>query len=124
MDLKTLTDPQSIDVDTSISIEERGKLVVPVFLNSRGEPIREGSDSRPYNTLIDRAVRSLEESTCLDTIIESRVVVVGNSRVDHNDVGLLSLMEGRYQLSHLVQRETLWVSSEDMSGVHVVNISP
>lgn len=80
--------------------------------------------TRPNNTLIDRAIRSLQEGVRLDTVVERRVVVVGNCWVDHDDVGLLSLVQGGDQLSHLVQRETFGISSEDMSGVHVVDISP
>jgi hypothetical protein len=80
--------------------------------------------TRPYNTLVDRAVGSLQESVCFDTIVERRVVVIGNGRVNHNDVGLLSRVQGRHQLSHLFQRESFWVCCEDMSGVHVVDIGP
>lgn len=80
--------------------------------------------TRPDDTLINRAIRSLEESTCLDAIVERRVVVVGNGRVDHDDVGLLSLVQSRNQLPHLVQGEALWISGEDMPGVHVIDISP
>jgi hypothetical protein len=50
--------------------------------------------TRPDNTLVDRAVGSLEEGICLDTIVERRVVIVGNGRVNHDDVGLLSLVQG------------------------------
>jgi hypothetical protein len=80
--------------------------------------------TRPNNTLIDRAIGSLQEGVRFDTIVECRVVVVGNCRVNHDNVGLLSGVQSGDQLPHLVQRESFWISGEDMSGVHVVDISP
>ena len=38
-------DPESVDVNASVGIEEREELVVPVFLNIGVEPVREGSDT-------------------------------------------------------------------------------
>jgi hypothetical protein len=50
--------------------------------------------TRPDDTLVERAIGSLQEGVCLDTIVERRVVIVGNGRVNHDDVGLLSLVQG------------------------------
>jgi hypothetical protein len=85
--------PQSIDVNTSLRIEELQELRIPVLLRIGVKPIGEDSWARPHSTFVERAVRPLLEDLKLSAVVVTIVVTSPDSRVDHNDVMLLMSME-------------------------------
>ncbi|KAI7052603.1 hypothetical protein KC366_g22 [Hortaea werneckii] len=116
-------DPERINVDTSVCVEERSELAVPVILRARVEPIWEDCNARPDNTLIQSSIITLEENVLLYTFEVSVIVVVSDSWVHHDNVVLLSLMQRRNQLLHHVQRVPVRIQGEDTAKVHVVDTS-
>ena len=77
-------DPESVNVNTGFRAEEAAKLAVPVRLCTWSEPIRESCHTRPDDTFVRGAVRELEESVMVNTVVEARVVLVRNRWVDHH----------------------------------------
>ena len=73
---------------------------------------------------MDGAISLLEQNTILLAAVESRVVLVSDSRVDHSDVVLVMLVEVVDNLADFVKRESLRVKSKDPAVVHVIDISP
>jgi hypothetical protein len=60
----------------------------------------------------------------VDVIIDCGHTRVANSRINHDDILLVMLMQVRNQFPHLVNGEPLRVESEHFPATHVVDISP
>jgi len=73
---------------------------------------------------MNRTIGLLEPNAILLTAVESRVVLVSDGRVNHENVVLAMLVEVVDNLTDFVKRESLRVKSEDPAVVHVIDISP
>jgi hypothetical protein len=65
-----------------------------------------------------------QEDVIIQTLVGRRVVLVGHSRVNHDDVVLVISMEVVNKFAHHGQGESLRVDGEDSSKVHVIDIRP
>ncbi|KAF5121944.1 hypothetical protein E5D57_012416 [Metarhizium anisopliae] len=117
-------DPEGVNVDARVAVEEAGKHGVPVGAGVAREPVREDGHAGPHDAQPRGAVGALEEDVLLEARRQRRVVLVGHGRVDHDDVVLVARVQVRHERAHLVQREALRVEREDAPPVHVVNVRP
>jgi hypothetical protein len=70
---------QSIDIHTSVGVEERLKLAVPVALRILVKPIGKRRNARPHFAFVDAAISYLQEYICVNTIVERGIILVSNS---------------------------------------------
>lgn len=117
-------DPEGVNVDARVAVEEAAKHGVPVGGGVAREPVREDGHAGPHDAQPRGAVGALEEDVLLEARGQRRVVLVGHGRVDHDDVVLVARVQVRHERAHLVQREALRVEREDAPPVHVVNVCP
>ena len=88
---------------------------------------REAGDTRPYNALENLSLLVKEDTliTTLGECVVGEVVIflllVSNGWVDHDNVVLIVLVQVVNDVTHPLQRETVWVESHDVSVVHVVD---
>ena len=115
-------DPKSIDVRTVDAIEEVNKLLIPVLLRIWVKPVWEVTRSGPNNALIVAAVIFLHKDIVAKTLVKRRVwLLVVYSRVNHDDIVLVSGVDSVNEILDKISREPLRVEGEDSSAVHVVN---
>lgn len=115
-------DPKSINVRTVDAIEEVNKLLIPVLLRVWVEPVREVTRSGPNNALIVAAVVFLHKDIVAETLVKRWVwLLVVNSRVDHDDIVLVSGMDSVNEILDKISRKSLGIEGEDSSAVHVVD---
>lgn len=88
------------------------------------EPIGEDRNTRPHNAQPVGSIVALKEDIICNTAVVWRVILVGDSRVHHNNLLLVAGMEIIVNRLHLLERESLGVKREDPSSVHVVDIGP
>lgn len=117
-------DPQRIDINACLRIEELKELIVPVLLSAWVEPIRENRRTRPYHASINRPVWILLKDVEIDAIVVGFVVECRHGWIDHDDVVLLVSVEVVDQLADHVEWEPFRIESEDPSKVHVIDIRP
>lgn len=63
-------DPKGIDVDAVGGVKEGRELAIPKLLCLGCEPVRERRRPRPDDTLVDGAIRELQESVGGDAVVE------------------------------------------------------
>jgi len=113
---------QSINVHSSVGIEECQELIVPILLSTSLEPVREDGNSWPDNALVQRVIAVLQER--VDALVEGSIVLirlVRNGGVDHNDVVLIIAVERIDELTHKFKRKACRIKREDPALVHVIN---
>lgn len=116
--------PEGVDVDSRVLVEEMLEFACPVGVGGLGEPIGEDGDAGPDNADPDGAVGAEEEGVLFDSAVQRGVVLVGHSRVNHDDVVLVVGVQVGDEGAHLVDGVALWVEGEDAATVHVVDVSP
>jgi hypothetical protein len=94
------------------------------------EPVWEAGNTRPYDAFEDLSFL-VQEDTLVASFGERLVceiviflLLVGNSRVDHDHVVLVVLVQVVDDIPHSVERETVRIEGHDVSVVHVVDVSP
>ena len=65
-------------------------------------------------TLKDGSIAILQEDTRVLTILESRVILIRDSRVYHHDIMLIMIMKVSDELLDLLQREPVRIQSENL----------
>lgn len=60
----------------------------------------------------------------VDVIIDCGHTRVANSRINHDDILLVMLMQVRNQFPHLVNGKPFRIEGEHLPAIHVVDISP
>ena len=117
-------DPEGIDVNTRVPVEEFEELAVPVVADVGSKPVGEGRDTGPDDTLVHGSVLAVQEDLILDALLEGRIGVIGDGGINHDDVVLVVLVERVDKLAHGGEGETLGVKREGHSAVHVVDVGP
>lgn len=117
-------DPEGVNVDASVLVEEVLELAGPVGVGGLGKPVGEDGDAGPDDAKPDGAVGAQEEGVLFDSAVQRGVVLVGHGRVNHDDVVLVVGVQVGDEGAHLVERVALRVEGEDAATVHVVNVGP
>ncbi len=118
-------DPQGVDIRAVLAVEEVQELLCPVLLRRRVEPVREVTGPGPDYALVDGALVVSHEGVVLETRFKSRVgFLVEHSRVDHDDVVLVSGVDGVHQVFIQISWVPLRIDGEDAAAVHVVDVRP
>jgi hypothetical protein len=115
-------DPKSIDVRTVDAIEEVNKLLIPVLLRVWVKPVWEVTRSGPNNALIVATVIFLHKDIVAKTLVKRWVwFLVVYSRVNHDNIVLVSGVDSVHKIFDKISREPLRVEGEDSSAVHIVD---
>jgi hypothetical protein len=73
--------PQSVDINPSLRIEERRELVVPVALYIRVKPIWEGRYTGPDFSFENASIGLLQENVRIQSVVVGRIILCGDCRV-------------------------------------------
>lgn len=123
-------DPEPIDINARVGIEEAGKLIIPPLLHFWVEPIGKSSHTGPDHPLVDGSVlvdkvpivsRNRKRRICQIIVF---LLLVCHGRIHHDDVMLVIFMEVIDNLSNPIDREAIGVGGHDKSLVHVVYVPP
>jgi hypothetical protein len=116
--------PKTVNVHTSIGVEEVQELAIPVLLRVGMKPVGKHSWTRPHSTLVEGAIGSLLPHFHLGTVFVDIITTTPYSRVNHDNVMLLMLVKVVDQLADHFERVALWVQREEAPELHVVDIGP
>jgi hypothetical protein len=116
--------PEPIDINTRPWIKEAQKLLIPVPLGIRVEPIRENSRTRPDRAFKERAISTLLVDVELGTVVITVIAAAPDGGIDHHYVVLLVGVEMLDELLDQVQRIAFRVEGEETAELHVVDVCP
>jgi hypothetical protein len=123
-------DPKSIDINASVGVKEREELIVPVFLNVRVEPVREGCNSGPDHTteissvLLNKQALVTRSRKCIVGQIVVLLLLKCYRRINHNDVMLVVVVQIVNNIAHPRKWKSVGIQGHYIALVHVIDVGP
>jgi hypothetical protein len=118
--------PSTINVYAVLRIEHFLETLGPVRGSIGMEPVWPDRDAGPNDSSerVSGRIGRLQEDIHLHALIVGTIVILGNCRIHHQDVVLLTAVQPLDKALHLGRREPLWIERECPSEMHVINVRP